>query len=182
MNIAGILEAIKSSGFATWVRDSLYAFPFVESIHVIGLTLVFGTIAIMDLRLLGIASVHRPFTRVATDLKKWTWLAFVITVVTGLIMFSTNASVYYGNTQFRLKMVAIALSGLNMLVFEWTTGRRAPLWDRDEAAPFPGKVAGALSIVLWITVIFLGRWVGFTATANLEPTAAPDINLDDLFK
>lgn len=180
MNIAGILNTIQSSGFATWIRDSLYAFPLVESVHVIGLTLVFGTIAIMDLRLLGVASVHRPFTRVATDLKKWTWVAFAVTATTGLTMFSTNATVYYANPQFRMKMLAIALSGLNMLVFEWTTGRRTPLWDHDEAAPFPGKIAGALSIVLWITVIFLGRWVGFTATANLHPS--PDVNLDDLFK
>lgn len=181
MNIAGILESIQSSGFAAWIRDSLYAFPFIESIHVVGLTLVFGTIAIMDLRLLGLASVHRPFTRVATDLKKWIWVAFAITAVTGLLMFSTNAAVYYGNRQFQLKMAAIALSGLNMLVFEWTTGRRAPLWDHDQAAPLPGKIAGALSIVLWITVIFLGRWVGFTTTANLQENS-PEINLDDLFK
>jgi hypothetical protein len=180
MNIAGTLEALRSSGIATWIRDSLYAFPFIESIHVIGLTLVFGTIAIMDLRLLGLASVHRPFTRVAGDLKKWIWVAFAITATTGLLMFSTNATVYYDNTQFRLKMLGIVLSGLNMLVFEWTTGRRAPLWDHDEAAPLPGKIAGALSIALWIAVIFFGRWVGFTTTANIQET--PDVNLDDLFK
>ena len=180
MDIAGALKTIESNQFAAWIRDSLYAFPLIESVHVIGLTLVFGTVLIMDLRMLGLASVRRPFTRVSADLKGWTWIAFAISAATGLLMFSTNATVYFGNTQFRLKMLTIALSGLNMLVFEWTTGRRVPLWDSDESAPFAGKVAGALSIVLWITVIFLGRWVGFTATANLEST--PDVNLDDIFK
>jgi hypothetical protein len=52
-------------------------------------------------------------------------------------------------------------------------------WDSDEAAPFAGKLAGALSLLLWIGVIFFGRWIGFTVTANLSPT--PDINLDNLF-
>ena len=92
------------------------------SFHVIGLAMVFGTIAIVDLRLLGLASAHRPFTKVA-EVLKWTWVAFGLTITTGLLMFITNATVYFQNVHFRWKMVLIALSGLNMLVFELTCGR-----------------------------------------------------------
>jgi hypothetical protein len=179
MNITAFLDALESSAIAAWIRESLYAFPIIESFHVIGLTMVFGTIAIVDLRLLGLASAHRPFTRVAGDIVKWTWAAFALTVSTGLLMFITNASVYFHNLQFRLKMVLIAVAGLNMLIFELTAGRTVHRWDKNQAAPFAGKLAGVLSLLFWIGVIFLGRWIGFTITAKLAPDI--DINLDNLF-
>jgi hypothetical protein len=180
VNVASVLQSAESSALASWIRESLYAFPIIESCHVIGLTLVFGTIAILDLRLLGLASTGRPFTVVKHDIMKWTWLAFAVTVTTGTLMFITNAAVYFDNVQFRTKMAVIALSGVNMLAFEATAGRTAHRWDNDQSAPFAGKLAGALSLLLWISVIFLGRWVGFTATGNLTPT--PDINFDNLFR
>ena len=180
MDVAALLQQIKASGLATSIRDSLYAFPLIESTHVVGLTLVFGTIAIMDLRLLGMAWAERPFTTVKNDILKWTWLAFALTVTTGSLMFITNADVYFNNVEFRFKMALIALSGLNMLVFEFTAGRSMEKWSNDRTAPLAGKIAGALSLILWIGVIFLGRWVGFTSTGHLD--AAPDINLDNLFQ
>jgi hypothetical protein len=179
MNIPTFLEGLESSGLASWIRDSLYAFPLIESCHVIGLTMVFGTIAVVDLRLLGLAWTQRPFSRVAGDIFRWTWVAFALTVTTGLLMFITNARVYFDNAQFRSKMLVIGLSGLNMLIFELTTGRNVSRWDTNKSAPPAGRLAGALSILLWISVIFLGRWIGFTSTANTTP--APDINLDNLF-
>jgi len=180
MDVASFLQRIETSAIASGIRDSLYAFPLIESFHVIGLTLVFGTIAILDLRLLGMASVERPFSRVKDDIMRWTWAAFAVTVTTGLLMFITNAGVYFNNPEFRWKMTLIALSGINMLVFEFTTGRHFRLWDTDRTAPVAGRIAGALSILLWIGVIFLGRWVGFTSTGNATPT--PDINLDNIFQ
>ena len=179
MNIAAFLDMLESSAIAVWIRDSLYAFPLIESLHVIGLTMVFGTIAIVDLRLLGLASIRRPFSRVKGEILKWTWVAFALTVMTGLLMFITNAGAYYHNLQFRSKMVLIALSGINILIFELTAGKTVHQWDKDETPPLAGKVAGALSLLLWIGVIFLGRWIGFTITAKITPGI--DINLDDLF-
>src|SRR5688572_2263259 len=114
MDAPQFLQTIEASAFATWLRESLYAFPIVESFHVIGLTLVFGTIAVIDLRLLGLASAKRPFSTVRADVSMWTWLAFALTVTTGLMMFTANATRYYGNYYFRMKMLSIALAGINM--------------------------------------------------------------------
>src|SRR5438552_1859338 len=100
MSITDFLASLEASNLATTIRNSLYLFPFIESFHVLGLTMVFGTIAIIDLRLLGIASTRRPFTRIASDILKWTWAAFALTVTTGLLMFMTNADVYYHNWFF----------------------------------------------------------------------------------
>ena len=181
MDIAALLASLEGSRLAGGIRNSLYYFPLLESFHVIGLAMVFGTIAIVDLRLLGLAWGKRPFSKVTQDIMKWTWVAFALTVTTGLLMFITNATVYFHNFQFRSKMVLIALAGINMLVFELRTGRNKHQWDNDIAAPASGKLAAILSLLLWISVIFMGRWIGFTTTRSVAP---PDIeiNLDDLFR
>jgi hypothetical protein len=169
MNPLELLRSLESSGPAGWLRESLYAFPLIESFHVIGLTMVFGTIAVFDLRLLGLASVRRPFATVASEVTKWTWAAFGLTAVTGVLMFITNPVAYYQNLQFRFKMSLLVLAGLNMLIFNMKTSRSLHRWNRDKAAPLSGRLAGAFSLLLWIGVIFLGRWVGFTKATDLTP-------------
>src|SRR6185295_1631980 len=108
MSLTAFLASLEASQVAVRIRDSLYLFPLIESFHVIGLTMVFGTIAIIDLRLLGVASTRRPFTRIVSDVLRWTWLAFALTAATGVLMFITNAGVYYHNFYFRCKMALLA--------------------------------------------------------------------------
>lgn len=169
MSTAGVLASLEASGVATSIRNSLYLFPLIESVHVLGLTLVFGTIAILDLRLLGLASTNRPFTAIASDVLRWTWLAFAVTTMTGLLMFVTNAGTYYHNAQFRTKMALLVLSGVNMLAFELTARRSVQNWDRSAAVPAAGRTVAAASLALWLGVIFLGRWVGFTTSSTPTP-------------
>jgi hypothetical protein len=83
MDIPGLIASLEASGLATTIRNSLFLFPLIESVHVIGLTMVFGTIVIIDLRLLGIASTRRRFTAIASDVFKWTWMAFAVTADDG---------------------------------------------------------------------------------------------------
>src|ERR1700733_47167 len=151
------LKWLAATALAARIRDSLLLFPLLESTHVLGLALVFGTILVIDLRLLGAASAHRPFQRVASDIFKWTWAAFALTAVTGSLMFITNAPVYYHNFYFRTKMLLLVLAGINMGIFEMTLGRKVESWDKEPSAPPLGRVVGVLSIALWIAVIFMGR-------------------------
>jgi hypothetical protein len=180
MDIAAFLKWIEATGLATRIRDSFFLFPLLESMHVLGLALVFGTIAIIDLRLLGLASTQRSFTRMASDILKWTWGAFALTALTGALMFTTNAGVYYHNFFFRTKMLLLVLAGINMLIFELTAGRTIHRWDKAPSAPPVGRAVGALSIALWIAVIFMGRIIGFTTTRAAVAAPPPaSVNFDD---
>jgi hypothetical protein len=183
MDIATFLKSLEDSHLATRIRDSFLLFPLLESAHVLGLALVFGTIAIIDLRLLGIASTHRSFQRMASDILKWTWAAFALTASTGALMFITNAGVYYHNFYFRAKMLLLVLSGINMAVFELTAGRAIHRWDKAPSAPPAGRVVAALSLTLWIGIIFMGRIIGFTTTRAAVVAPAPaSINFDDFLQ
>ena len=183
MGIDAFLKSLEVSGLATRIRDALWLFPLIESTHVIGLSLVFGTILIIDLRLLGISSTQRSFKQMASDILKWTWAAFALTVVTGTLMFITNARVYYHNFFFRTKMLLLVLSGVNMLVFELTAGRTIHRWDNTPSGPRAGKIVAALSLTMWIGIIVMGRLIGFTTSraATLAPPPA-GVNFDDFLQ
>jgi hypothetical protein len=162
MSAPAIIQAIHASGLADWMRHSLKAMPVVESVHVLALATVFGSILLVDLRLLGLRDTHRAVTALSRDLLRVTWSAFVVAVLSGALMFMPNAITYYDNTAFRLKLLAILAAGVNMVIFQLFTWRSVKRWDSAARTPLAARTAAALSIILWITVILLGRWIGFT--------------------
>jgi uncharacterized membrane protein len=181
MDIDSILKGIEGWRIATAIREGLFSFPIFESIHVVGLAMVFGTILIVDLRLLGLASTNRPFQKLASEIIKWTWVGFAITLITGALMFTTNASVYYHNTYFRIKMLLLVLAGINMGYFELTTGKKASEWGGPGSTHPAGRRAAKLSLLIWISVIVFGRLIGFTTSNATAPPPPSEVNLDDVF-
>jgi len=181
MNITPWLKALEDSGVATTIRNSSYLFPSLEAVHVIGLGLMVGTITVVDLRLLGLASWSRSAERVSDEVLKWTWAAFALVALSGFTMFTTNARVYAHNTAFLIKLVLLVAAGLNMALFHLTAARSMHHWDRKAAPPI-GKAAAILSLLLWVAVVFAGRVVGFTTTGQQAKEQAPPpstTNFDD---
>jgi hypothetical protein len=155
-------QGINDLPLAETIRTSALAFPWLESLHVLAIALVFGTIAVVDLRLLGFASTERPVTVLIRRVLPITWIAFVVAVVTGTAMFISNALTYVDNTAFLVKMALLLLAGLNMLVFHFVTYRTVGTWDASASTPSGARAAGAISISVWVLVIAFGRWIGFT--------------------
>lgn len=162
MNLISIVQDIEASAVGEWMRTTVKAVPIVEAIHVMAIAVVFGTILVVDLRLLGVRDTRRAYTQVSREMLRWTWVAFVVAVITGAMMFAANAVTYYQNLPFRLKMLALVGAGVNMAVFHLFTARNVDEWNLNRAAPAGGRVAAAVSIALWVSVIFFGRWIGFT--------------------
>jgi hypothetical protein len=180
VDFSAFLKSLEDSGLANSLRGSLYYFPFLESIHVMALGVVFGTILVVDVLELGIATTHRPFTRMSTELLRITWGAFAVSALTGSLMFITNARVYAHNTSFRVKMLLLALAGLNMAVFHLTAGRSVASWDQAAAAPRAGRITAGISLALWLGVILAGRVIGFTTTgAQAKEAPVSTVNFDD---
>jgi hypothetical protein len=155
------LTRLQDLSLPTQIRESDWMFPTIETMHVFALVLVVGTIMTVDLRLLGIANKDRPFSEVAAEMLPWTWAAFAIAALAGMLMFSSKALTYYGNIPFRLKMVCLLLAGINMVMFHWLGTRHLEAWDRGRP-PRAAKLAGGASLLLWVTIVAAGRWVGFT--------------------
>ena len=178
MELAGLVQDIQASAVGEWMRSSLKAMPVVEALHVLAATTVFGTVLVVDLRLLGIPHAQRALTRVAHEMLGLTWCAFALSVVTGVLMFAANAHTYYGNTAFRLKLLALLCAGINMAIFEGITWRGVAAWDSGTPTPRAARAAGILSILLWVAVIVFARWIGFTKGYDFAVPNDPNIKFD----
>jgi hypothetical protein len=176
------LDWLQKTSLAISIRDSLLLFPLLESAHVVGLAIVVGTVVIIDLRLLGLATTHRSFSRLGADTLPWTLGGFALAAITGGLMFTTNAAVYFHNTWFRAKVLMMALAAINAIAFELTARRKIGEWDLARAAPPAARVIATLSLVIWIGVLVAGRMIGFTATRATvaEPTPAEQPDFEDL--
>ena len=153
---------LENTSLGMFISGSAWAFPTIESIHVFFLVIVVGTIAIVDLRLLGVASRNRSVEQLSNDVLPLTWGAFVGALVTGSLLFSSKATHYLANWPFRIKMVLLMLAGVNMLIFHFMTYRDVKRWDNDPVTPQAARIAGLLSLTFWIGVVVFGRWIGFT--------------------
>ena len=154
--------ALEASALGQYVASSSWAFPTIETLHVIAIVTVVGSIAVMDLRLLGVASNDCAVTQMSRETLPLTWGAFVIAAITGTLLFISKATDYIVNPYYLWKMVLIAIAGVNMGIFHVFTWRTVHSWDRDCAVPLGGKVAAFLSLAFWIIVVFVARAIGFT--------------------
>ena len=162
MSLHTMLESLQGLPLPTNIREDGWSFPIIECVHVLAITFVVGTVVMVDLRLLGMASRSRAVSRLTSEILPWTWVVFLVALITGSLMFSSAAVKYFDNLPFRLKFVVMALAGANMMVFHLTTARSMAHWDEHPSPPPLAKVAGALSITLWLGVIAAGRWIGFS--------------------
>jgi hypothetical protein len=156
------MEWLQATSLAVFIHQTKWAFTTIEVIHVIAILTVIGSIAIVDLRLLGIASTRRPFTQLAKDVLPLTWTAFVLAAATGSLLFLSQAAAYFTTTTFWVKMSIMALAGINMLVFELITVRGVRDWDLKPTPPPQARLAGGISITCWLLIFVFGRWTGFT--------------------
>jgi hypothetical protein len=159
---ADLLNWLETTPLSLFILESAWAFPTIESVHVIAIAFVVGTISVVDLRLLGVASTKRGFTELCREVLPWTWGAFTVAALAGLLLFISHAADYFGNTAFRLKMLVMLIAGANMVYFHVVTCRNLAEWDRDSAIPRGGRIAGAISLACWIAIVGFGRWIGFS--------------------
>jgi hypothetical protein len=156
-----ILRALEASAVGQAVRESIWLYPTIETLHVLALAITVGSIAIIDLRLLGFALRDRAVSELSAEILPWTWCGFAGAVATGFLLFTSAALRLFELSQFRFKIALIILAGTNMLLFRFFSYRQVQQWDQQLPAPFPARLAGAVSLSLWIGVVTLGRWIGF---------------------
>lgn len=160
--LADLISYLENSRLADNIRENDLLFPFIESVHVLSICLVVGSILAVDLRLLGLASIRRSVSRVTHGILPLTWCAFVVAVASGGLLFISNATKYLGNGFFIAKLFLIGAAGLNMAIFYAISAKDLPRWENETRLPLPARLAGGLSILLWVAVVACGRWIGFT--------------------
>ena len=158
-----IWEDIQNSSLGAGIASSEWAFPIIETFHVIALVTVVGVIAAMDLRLLGLASTGKSVAAMERDTVPLTWVAFAVALVTGLLMWVSKAATYMANPYFLWKMGLMLVAAVNMAIFHRVVARGMSRWGRvGQPVPTAAKLSGLISLALWLVIPLFGRIVGFT--------------------
>ena len=152
--VASFFEWLTASPWANFLNGTEWAFPVLESIHFMGFALSVGTIAIVDLRLMGLAVRRRTVGELAADLNRLTGVGITVMLITGPLLFCADAVTWFRNSAFQFKMIFLALA----LAFHFTLHRRATGADTP---PMLAKLAGGVSLALWTAVIGGGRMIAF---------------------
>jgi Family of unknown function (DUF6644) len=155
------LESLQNTWLSTLIRDTKWCFPAIEMVHLFGIVTLLGTMLAFDLRLMDVWLRRWPVSLLMRRLLPWTWTAFVVMVCSGTALFISDPVRFFYNPSFRVKLVLIALAGVNALVFQVTAFRTLNTWDLNIQTPRGAKIAGFLSIVLWFGVVAAGRWIAF---------------------
>jgi hypothetical protein len=155
------MGAIEMSALGVAMRQSLWLYPIVEIVHLTGIALLVGSIAMLDLRLLGL-SKSVPVRRLAAHILPWTAASFLLIVPSGLAMFVAHAGDFIASPVFVLKICLILAAGVNAAVFHAGVFRGASDWDVNRAPPAAARIAAALSLALWVSVIACGRLLAYT--------------------
>lgn len=155
------MGAIETSALGVAMRQSLWLYPIVEVVHLTGIALLVGSIAMLDLRLLGLSN-SLPVRRLASHILPWTAASFVLIVPSGLAMFVAHAGEFIANPVFALKICLILAAGVNAAVFHAGVYRGASDWDVNRTPPLAARLAAALSLLLWVSVIACGRLLAYT--------------------
>ncbi len=160
MDYIEFLKLIGDLPPAHFIRTWAWAYPILETVHVVGLGLLLGGILAFDLRVLG---VHKamPVRQLAGHLLPLVWIGFALNATSGILLLMSDATTFGVNTSFQFKMVLIACAGINMVWFHWRVYPGVDGWNQGVAAPAAAKLTSLLSITIWLCVVTAGRMIAY---------------------
>ena len=150
---------LETTGLAATMRESLWTYPIVEIVHIVGFVVLVGAAVMFDLRLLGVSRAL-PASLMARHHLPWARGALLLVVPSGFLMFIAHATEFYENPAFRLKLLFLVLAGLNALLFHRGAFRSVTGWE-SSAVPMTARAAAVASLVLWVGVIAAGRLLAY---------------------
>jgi hypothetical protein len=152
---------LEQTGVGASIRESEWLFPVIETVHIFGIVLLVGSTSVLDLRLLGWTYREKSVSKMAWRFLPWAWVGFVIQLVTGILLFASEATKMYDNPSFQIKMLLIVVAGINALIFHSIAYQSVGKWENDPVGPLSARAAGLISIVLWFGIVAAGRWIAY---------------------
>ena len=160
--IRDLCEWIAATYVGRGILESVYLFPIVEGLHLMGIALSVGVLCWLDFRLIGIAFTNQPVSKVWKQVMPVAAVGFTLMFVTGGLLFWAEAVTAYNSVHFWVKLGLILLAGLNALYFERVTHHGIAAWDAAPVPPLKARIAGFASLILWTAVIITGRTMAYS--------------------
>jgi hypothetical protein len=161
VSLLGFCEWLAGTAWSIALHESLYAYPLVETTHVLSLLLFVGSVSVVDFRLLGCLFREVPVSELTSRVLPFTVAGFAVAVTSGVLLFYAVPVRTYQSIFFRIKVVMLLAAGLNALLFHRHAQRGALAWDRLPTPPRRVRAAGAVSLFAWVMVIAMGRMIAY---------------------
>jgi len=158
MSLLGFFQWCEQSGIGNAIRRSSWLFPLIEAIHLLGIGVIGGAVLVVDMRLLGLGLRRQSTAQLARDAQPWLVGSLILMIITGGLLFLSEAIKCYYHEAFWFKMTSLFLA----IVFTFTVQRKVTMADETGVSPFWGKVVALVSVALWSWVGIGGRWIGFS--------------------
>jgi hypothetical protein len=158
MSLLPFFQWCENSGLGETIRSSSWLFPVIESLHLLGLAVIGGAVLVVDLRLLGFGLRRQPVAQLASDAQRWLVGSLMVMLVTGTLLFTSEAIKCYYHAAFWVKMTSLFLA----IVFTFTVRRKLTMADETRVSPLWSKLVAVISVTLWSGVGVGGRWIGFS--------------------
>jgi hypothetical protein len=143
------------NAIADALNNTEWAFPLAECFHIPAFALSIGTIALVDLRLLGLALRRESPAKLLRDTEPWTLAGLVIVLLSGALLFMSQTEIYLVNSSFYFKMVCLLIA----IVYNFTIHRNVAA--SPNASPWVAKLVAIVSLALWVAVVFGGIFIAF---------------------
>lgn len=157
----GFLGWLEATPLSLTMRHSLWTYPIVEIVHIVGFIMLVGSVAMFDLRVLGF-SRSLPVQALGRHLLRWTVASVLLVVPAGLMMFSAHPQDFVENRVFQVKLALIAAAGVNAILFHTGVYRSVDEWNKEVPAPALARGQAILSLAIWVGVISCGRLLAYT--------------------
>ncbi len=161
MSIIEFAQVLNDSEIGTGIRESLFAYPAIEGLHLLSLAFSVGLIVLTDLRLVGLFLREIPASDILRQLRPWVLGGFAVQLVTGVLLFWASAATVVTLPVFWIKLLVIFLAGLNVLWFELKWVRQVDAWDTQSIPPSGVRFAGWASLAFWSVVVISGRLIPY---------------------
>jgi hypothetical protein len=158
MSLLTFFQWCEASGIGETIRKSSWLFPVIEAIHLLGLGVIGGAVLVVDMRLLGLGLKRQSAAELTRNAQPWLVGSLVLMIVTGGLLFLSEAIKCYYHDAFWFKMSCLFLA----IVFTFTIQRKVTMSDETRVSPVWSKVVAIVSVLLWAGVGIGGRWIGFS--------------------
>jgi hypothetical protein len=156
--VLSLFQWVESTRLHDVLANSSWMFAVIESIHLLGLSVIGGAVLMLDLRMFNLGLRSQSIPEVGAESQPWLVGSLVVMLVTGVFLFISEPTKCYYSTPFWWKMSSLALA----MVFTFTVQRKVVLADETRMRPLYYKLAAFVSLVLWSGVGAGGRWIGFS--------------------
>jgi hypothetical protein len=161
VGLSGLVEWLGATPGSTGLHESLHLYSLIEATHVLAIMLFVGTIAMVDLRLLGVSFRQVSVPQMTSRILPWTIVGFCILVVTGILLFYAIPVRTYHSVWFRMKVVLLIVGLINIWVFHRRVQRDQDQWGADAIPPLGARITAGISLMVWAGVVVTGRMIAY---------------------